>query len=203
MVSAPWCHSSVTPVPAMGPCSGYSPWDAFWDGGPPAFGILVLPQGLGRSDAEPRPWAAPRSPHRPPEQSTRGCARHRGACRWTRHQGYNHGGSTRSHAHSGHDRARPTRAPALSHPRVDTLPTCTYPRLAQAPSYTEPFRATWCLTGPYRAVRSLTGPYRAARGRCGAHARARSFTRPRRGNEPRAPRAGSAAPRWLRPSLCA
>lgn len=187
---------SVTPVSAVRPHSGYAPWDGFWDGGLQAFGTLVLPQGLGWSDAE--PWGAPGSPLRPPEQSTRGCARHRGVCAWTQHRRYSHGGSTRSHAHPGHDRARPTRAPAPSHPRVDTLPTCMYPRLTQAPGCTEPFQATRCLTEPFGALPDLTEPH----GSDAEPARApvHSFTHPRRGNERRAPRAGSAAPRWPRPS---
>lgn len=196
----PWCpRHGVTPVSAVGPHSGYSPWDGFWDAGPQAFGTLMLPQGLGWSDAE--SWGAPGSPLRPSEQSTREWASYRGACTWTQHRGYNHEGSARSYAHSGHDRARPTRAPAPSHPRVDTLPTCTYPRLTEAPGCTEPFRATRCLTEPHGALPDLTEPRGCGAVRC---PRARPFihsptravgtSRARRGREAQ-PRAGPAPPR--------
>lgn len=103
-------------------------------------------------------------------------------------------GHPRAHPGHDHDRDRPTRAAPPPHPRVDTLRTCTSPRLTQAPGRTEPFRAARCL---YRAVRSLTGPHRGAvppRALPLVHSFIHSFPHPRRGNEPRAPRAGSAAP---------
>lgn len=58
-------------------------------------------------------------PLRPPEQSTRGCARHRAACRWTQHRGYNHGGTTRS-PHTQNMIAAAPREPRHRHTRAWT-----------------------------------------------------------------------------------
>lgn len=170
VVSPPLCHPRASHgapqwVLTMGCILGWgSP--SIWDAG------AVPGAGLERC----RAVGGPGKPPSLPEQSTRGCARHRGTCTWTQHRGYNHGGSTRSHAHPGHDRARPARAPAPSHPRVDTLPTCTYPRLTRARGCTEPFRATRCLTEPFGALPDLTEPH--GSGAEPPRARAHSFIHP-------------------------
>lgn len=148
VVSLPWCHPSVTQVPAMGPRSGYSPWDAFWDGGPRAFGMLVLPQGLGRSDAEPRPWGAPFAPQNKARVGVQGTERRAG--------GHSTGGTT-----TGEPRA--ARTPRTRSRPPHASPGTITPARGPAPHLHAPTPSTG--TELYRAVPSRTVPYRTSPGR--------------------------------------
>lgn len=155
----PWCPlHGVTTVSAMGPHSGYSPWDGFWDGhggaGPGAGQERCRAKAMG-------------SPRKPSEQSTRGCARHRGACRWAQHRGHNHGEST----HTPDTIAPAPRQPRHRHTPTRFPPACTHAQHRHRAVPTLPSRRE-----PYRTLPSRTGPYRAARLRCAAPARAHSFT---------------------------
>lgn len=187
----PWCPlHGVTPVSAVGPHSGYSPWDGFWEGGPQAFGTVVLAQGLGRSDAEPRPWGAPGTPQNKARVGVQGTEGRAG--------GHNTGdtttGNSRTATHTPDTIAPAPRQPRHRHAPTRFPPTCTHAQhrhraVPTLPSRTEPYR-------PYRAVPDLTEPH----GSGALPPRAPIHSPTRGGNEPRAPRAGSAAPRWPRPS---
>lgn len=200
----PWCPlHGVTPVSAVGPHSGCC-GVGFGMGVSKRSGHWSCPRGwAGAMQSQGRGGEPPS----PPEQNTRGRARH---MQVDSAPGIQPRGT---HAHSGHASRPPHAGPGTAtpargrarHPHVPT-PSAGTELYRAVPSRSEPHGALPDPTGPHRALPDLTGPYRASRARCGApahsfiHSFFHSFSHPRRGNEPRAPRAGSAAPPWPRPS---